>query len=144
VGSVPLHRDEVRIVGAEIHLRVGVLDGKAEHFRELAKTLTSLTPSRNLATAPSKGLPVRLDYFEVDLLWCRGEENKGMLSTVRAVVREGKIELLDRLDLPEGSKLLVTVLPDEEASFWLEASQASLDRIWDNPDDDVYASLLDA
>jgi hypothetical protein len=85
-----------------------------------------------------------LDYFEVDLLWCRGEENKGMLSTVRAVVREGKIELLDRVNLPEGSKLLVTVLPDEEASFWLEASRASLDRIWDNPDDDVYARLLDA
>jgi hypothetical protein len=72
------------------------------------------------------------------------EENKGMLSTVRAVVREGKIELLDRVDLPEGSKLLVTVLPDEEASFWLEASRASLDRIWDNPEDDVYAQLLDA
>jgi hypothetical protein len=85
-----------------------------------------------------------LDYFEVDLLWCRGEENKGMLSTVRAVVREGKIELLDRVDLPEGSKLLVTVLPDEGASFWLEASRASLDRIWDNPEDDVYARLLDA
>ena len=67
-----------------------------------------------------------------------------MLSTVRAVVREGKIELLDCVDLPEGSKLLVTVLPDEEASFWLEASRASLDRIWDNPDDDVYARLLDA
>ena len=67
-----------------------------------------------------------------------------MLSTVRAVVREGKIELLDRIDLPEGSKLLVTVLPDEEASFWLDASRASLDRIWDNPEDDVYARLLDA
>ena len=67
-----------------------------------------------------------------------------MLSTVRAVVREGKIELLDRIDLPEGSKLLVTVLPDEEVSFWLDASRASLDRIWDNPEDDVYARLLDA
>ena len=74
----------------------------------------------------------------------RSEENKTMLSTVRAVVRQGKIELLDRIDLPEGSKLLVTVLPDEEASFWLDASRASLDRIWDNPEDDVYARLLDA
>ena len=72
------------------------------------------------------------------------KENKAMLSTVRAVVHEGKIELLDRIDLPEGSKLLVTVLPDEEASFWLDASRASLDRIWDNPEDDVYAHLLDA
>ena len=67
-----------------------------------------------------------------------------MLSTVRAVVREGKIELLERAELPEGSKLLVTLLPDEEAGFWTEASRASLDRIWDNSEDDVYARLLDA
>ena len=67
-----------------------------------------------------------------------------MLSTVRAVVREGRIELLERVDLPEGSKLLVTLLPDAEASFWLDASQTSLDRIWDSPEDDVYACLLDA
>lgn len=67
-----------------------------------------------------------------------------MLSTVRAVVREGKIQLLERVELPEGSRLLVTVLPDEEAGFWMEASRASLDRIWNNPEDDVYACLLDA
>ncbi len=66
-----------------------------------------------------------------------------MLSTVRAVVREGKIELLERVDLPEGSNLLVTVLPDAEARFWLDASQAALDQIWNNPEDDVYADLLD-
>jgi len=85
-----------------------------------------------------------LYYLRVALLLCAGEENKTMLSTVRAVVREGKIELLERVDLPEGSKLLVTVLPDAEASFWLDASQTSLDRIWNNPEDDVYADLLDA
>ncbi len=67
-----------------------------------------------------------------------------MRSTVTAVVREGKIELLERIELPEGSKLLGTVLPDEEAVFWSAASQPSLSRIWDNPEDDVYASLLDA
>jgi len=67
-----------------------------------------------------------------------------MLNTVRAVIREGKIELLERVELPEGSRLLVTVLPDEQAGFWMDASRASLDRIWDNPEDDVYARLLDA
>jgi len=72
------------------------------------------------------------------------EENKAMLNTVRAVIREGKIELLERVELPEGSRLLVTVLPDEQAGFWMDASRASLDRIWDNPEDDVYARLLDA
>jgi hypothetical protein len=31
---------------------------------------------------------------------------------------------------------------DDEAGFWLEASQTSLDAMWDNNEDDVYAQLL--
>ncbi len=65
-----------------------------------------------------------------------------MSKTLRAVIREGKIEPLEQVDLPEGSKVLVTLLLDEEAEFWLQASQASLDTIWANPEDDVYAQLL--
>jgi len=65
-----------------------------------------------------------------------------MPKTLRAVIREGKIEPLEQVDLPEGSKVLVILLPDDEAEFWLQASQASLDTIWDNPEDDVYAHLL--
>ncbi len=64
-----------------------------------------------------------------------------MSKTLRAVVREGRIELLEPVDLPEGTKLLVTLLPDEEAEFWLSASQVSLDTLWDNPEDDVYGQL---
>ncbi len=65
-----------------------------------------------------------------------------MPKTLRAIIREGKIEPLEQVHLPEGSKVLVTLLPDDEAEFWLQASQASLDTIWDNPEDDVYAQLL--
>jgi len=65
-----------------------------------------------------------------------------MPKTLKAVIHEGKIEPLEQVDLPEGSKVLVTLLPDDEAEFWLKASQASLDTIWDNPEDDVYAHLL--
>ena len=65
-----------------------------------------------------------------------------MLKTLSATVRQGKIELLELSELPEGAKVLVTVLPDEEAEFWLQASQTSLDRVWDNTEDDVYAQLL--
>ncbi|MEG4629419.1 hypothetical protein QUB56_07310 [Microcoleus sp. AR_TQ3_B6] len=65
-----------------------------------------------------------------------------MLKTLWATVRQGKIELLELSELPEGAKVLVTLLPDEEAEFWLQASQASLDRVWDNTEDDVYAQLL--
>jgi predicted DNA-binding antitoxin AbrB/MazE fold protein len=65
-----------------------------------------------------------------------------MSRTLRAVVREGRIELLESVDLPEGTKVLVTLLPDEEAEFWLSASQVSLDNLWDNPEDDVYGEFL--
>jgi predicted DNA-binding antitoxin AbrB/MazE fold protein len=65
-----------------------------------------------------------------------------MSKTLKAVVREGRIELLEPVDLPEGTKVLVTLLPDEETEFWLSTSQVSLDTLWDNPEDDVYGQLL--
>ncbi|WP_156090620.1 hypothetical protein [Planktothrix paucivesiculata] len=58
-----------------------------------------------------------------------------MLKTFWATVREGKIELLESSELPEGTKVLVTVLPDKEAEFWLQASQTSLDTVWNNTED---------
>jgi predicted DNA-binding antitoxin AbrB/MazE fold protein len=34
-----------------------------------------------------------------------------------AVVREGKIEPLEHIDLPEGSRVLIALVEDEESSF---------------------------
>jgi len=65
-----------------------------------------------------------------------------MLSTIRAVVRDGKIELLEPVALPDGAELLVTVLTDEDHMFWQAASESSLTSIWENSDDDIYAELL--
>ncbi|MEH2087679.1 hypothetical protein [Nostoc sp.] len=65
-----------------------------------------------------------------------------MLKTLWATVREGKIELLESEELPEGTRVLVTLLPDDETEFWLQASQTSLSSVWDNTEDDVYAQLL--
>ncbi|PYV07046.1 MAG: hypothetical protein DMG10_00240 [Acidobacteria bacterium] len=66
-----------------------------------------------------------------------------MLNTVWAVVREGEIEVLEPLDLPEATRVLVTVLSEEDPQFWLNSSQSALDRVWDNTEDDVYAQLLE-
>lgn len=66
-----------------------------------------------------------------------------MLRTVWGVVRGGRIELLERVDLPEGSTVLVTLLPDETTLFWMRTSQIALDKVWDNPEDDIYAQLLE-
>lgn len=65
-----------------------------------------------------------------------------MLRTLWATVHQGKIELLESTELPEGARVLVTLLSDDEAGFWLQASQSSLDPVWDNTEDDVYAQLL--
>ena len=66
-----------------------------------------------------------------------------MSKTMRAIIREGKIELLEHVELPEGANVLVTLLPDEEAAFWRQASQVSLDAIWHNSEDDVYGKFLE-
>ena len=66
-----------------------------------------------------------------------------MLETVWAVVHEGKIEPLDKVDAPEGTRALVTLFVEDEADFWQAASSESLDEIWDNEEDDIYAELLE-
>ena len=66
-----------------------------------------------------------------------------MLSTVWATMREGKIELTEEVDVPDGTKVLVTFLSPEDP-FWLRVSERALDAIWDNPEDDVYEHLLKA
>ncbi|MBC7882003.1 MAG: hypothetical protein H7Y37_11805 [Anaerolineae bacterium] len=65
-----------------------------------------------------------------------------MLKTFWATVKQGKIELLESTKIPEGSRVLVTLLSDDEAEFWLQASQAPLGTVWDKEEDDVYAQLL--
>jgi len=65
-----------------------------------------------------------------------------MSKTLRAIIHEGKIEPLEDVSFPEGSKVLVTLLRQEDTEFWFRASQASLDAVWDNPADDVYGQLL--
>ncbi|BBC24500.1 hypothetical protein ABRG53_2243 [Pseudanabaena sp. ABRG5-3] len=51
--------------------------------------------------------------------------------------------MLEASELVEGAKVLVTVLSEDyESEFWLQASQTSLDEVWDNTEDDIYAELL--
>ena len=78
-----------------------------------------------------------LDFVPPDML-----RDATMLTTLRAVMRDGKIELLEPVTLPDGIQLLVTVLTDEEQSFWQHAGETTLARVWDNPEDDIYAELL--
>jgi len=70
-------------------------------------------------------------------------EMRSMLSSMWAVVQDGKIQLSESVNLPEGARVLITLLPDDEGAFWQQASENSLGTVWDNTEDDVYAQLLD-
>ena len=64
-----------------------------------------------------------------------------MLNTVWAVVHEGRIETLGEFDALEGTRVLVTLLVEDEADFWQAASSASLDGVWDNAEAVSYTHL---
>jgi len=67
-----------------------------------------------------------------------------MPTTHWAVVKKNKIELPKDLNLPEGTKVLITILSEvDEQEFWSSASLKSIHKIWDNTEDDTYAKLLE-
>jgi hypothetical protein len=66
-----------------------------------------------------------------------------MMTSHWATVRDGQVKLVDPVPLPEGAKLLITILSeDDERSFWYKTQELSMKSVWDNPEDDVYAELL--
>ncbi len=66
-----------------------------------------------------------------------------MMNTVWAVVREGRIVTLENIEVPEGTRVLVTMLPEDDSSFWSATSESSLGAAWSKREDDVYAELLE-
>jgi hypothetical protein len=65
-----------------------------------------------------------------------------MPSTIWGIVHGGKVEPLGQTDLPEGARVLITLMHDDDALFWRTLSEQSLRKVWDNDEDDVYAALL--
>ena len=63
-----------------------------------------------------------------------------MMHSIGDVVRDRRIEASE---LPEGAKVLVTLLSDDESGFWCNASEKALADVWDDDADDVYAELLE-
>jgi len=70
-----------------------------------------------------------------------------MTTTLEATYQEGKLILEKPLPLPEKAHVIVTIETASAASAneraaWLELSEQSLMKAWDNPDDDVFNDLL--
>ena len=68
-----------------------------------------------------------------------------MTATLEAIYEAGQLRLLQRLELPEHTRVLVRVetpADDAERAAWLAAGEQSLTKVWDNEADDVYNELL--
>lgn len=75
------------------------------------------------------------------------------MQTVEAIIdKNGAARLLGDAKLPKDRHALVTILDEEpidsigsgsdENDLWLSRSSETLEEIWDNEEDDVYAELL--
>ena len=64
-----------------------------------------------------------------------------MQERIRAVVNDGRIEPVEKLDMPNGTDVIAILSNGDD--FWLNASEQSIKAIWDNSEDDVYAALLE-
>jgi predicted DNA-binding antitoxin AbrB/MazE fold protein len=62
--------------------------------------------------------------------------------TVEAIYENGALWLQNPLPLPEKSHVRITIEVDLDREQWRQISQASLLKVWDNPDDDVFNELL--
>ena|SRR5439155_18934967 len=87
-------------------------------------------------------VPNLVNRADRNLYEVKRRKKNPMQERIRAVVNEGRIEPLEKLDMPDGTEVLVTALSKGE-DFWLKASESSLNAIWDNLEDDVYAELLE-
>jgi predicted DNA-binding antitoxin AbrB/MazE fold protein len=69
-----------------------------------------------------------------------------MTTVVDAVYEQGWLKPLKPLLLPEHARVQLTITSepaaDGERQEWLAQSERTLQRVWDNPADDVYNELL--
>lgn len=72
-----------------------------------------------------------------------------MSTTVEAIYEDGKLVLQRPLPLADKAHVRVTVefdkevMSDAERAAWLNVSQQSLMKVWNNADDDVFNELLE-
>ena len=71
-----------------------------------------------------------------------------MTTTTSAIYEDGVLKLPKALDLPEKSRVTVTIesetlKADSERLAWLQASKQKLAAVWENAEDDVFNELLD-
>lgn len=65
-----------------------------------------------------------------------------MALRIKAIIRKGRIEPLEHLNIPEGTEVFVVPVTGRDL-FWTDASESAINSVWGGPEDDVYARLLE-
>lgn len=65
-----------------------------------------------------------------------------MIKTIKTKYKEGQIVFNEELNIPNDSIVYISYNVISEDDFFLKSSEISLDKIWDNNEDDVYEQLL--
>jgi len=73
-----------------------------------------------------------------------------MIETIEAICEEGRLKPRVPIDRFDGKRAVIFFFDEnkadsEETSLlreWLLLSEPAINRIWDNPEDDIYAELL--
>ena len=59
-----------------------------------------------------------------------------------AIYENGTLVLPQRLEIPDKSRVRVTIDYDPDRETWLKFSEEALTKVWDNDADDVFNELL--
>jgi hypothetical protein len=65
-----------------------------------------------------------------------------MLKTFQTRYKHGHILLNKDMSIPENAIIFVSFKDNAEDELLLQASESSLDKIWNNNEDDIYEQLL--
>lgn len=65
-----------------------------------------------------------------------------MYSVHKAIYKDGRLVLKTNDEIPDGAKVLVTVVAEPKQDYLINASEEVLDKIWNNEEDNIYEELL--
>ena len=65
-----------------------------------------------------------------------------MIQTIKTKYNEGQIVFNEELNIPNDSIVYISYNVNSDKDFFLKSSEITLDKIWDNNEDDIYEQLL--
>ncbi len=65
-----------------------------------------------------------------------------MVQTIQTKFKDGQIIINNDIDIPNDSPILVSYINNIDKELNLKATEISLDKIWNNQEDDIYEQSI--